>query len=75
MSIEVSNIRKAFGSFVALNGVSLKIETGELVALLGPLVRVKPRCFELSRASRFLTRAQFILAAWRRPNAAPRNAA
>src|SRR6266851_2787269 len=35
MSIEVSNIRKAFGSFVALNGVSLKIETGELVALLG----------------------------------------
>jgi sulfate/thiosulfate transport system ATP-binding protein len=36
MSIEVRNIRKAFGSFVALDDVSLDIPTGELVALLGP---------------------------------------
>jgi sulfate transport system ATP-binding protein len=35
MSIEVRNIRKTFGSFVALDDVSLKVETGELVALLG----------------------------------------
>jgi sulfate transport system ATP-binding protein len=36
MSIEVRNIRKIFGSFIALNDVSLSFPTGELVALLGP---------------------------------------
>src|SRR3972149_5514173 len=36
MSIEARNIRKTFGSFVALNDVSLTVATGELVALLGP---------------------------------------
>ena len=36
MSIEVRNVSKNFGSFVALNDVSLDIQSGELVALLGP---------------------------------------
>jgi sulfate transport system ATP-binding protein len=35
MSIEVRNLRKTFGTFVALDDVNLKVETGELVALLG----------------------------------------
>ena len=36
MSIAIRNVNKAFGTFRALNDVSLDIESGELVALLGP---------------------------------------
>lgn len=36
MSISVDQVRKTFGSFVALDDVSLTLPTGELIALLGP---------------------------------------
>ena len=36
MVIEVRNVNKRFDSFTALNNLNLKIERGELVALLGP---------------------------------------
>ena len=36
MTIEVKNINKRFGDFVALNNVSLDFPQGELTALLGP---------------------------------------
>jgi sulfate transport system ATP-binding protein len=36
MSIEATHIRKSYGEFEALKDVSLRIESGELVALLGP---------------------------------------
>jgi sulfate transport system ATP-binding protein len=36
MGIEVRNLTKRFGDYEALKGVNLKIEPGELVALLGP---------------------------------------
>ncbi|HUA36786.1 MAG TPA: sulfate ABC transporter ATP-binding protein [Candidatus Sulfopaludibacter sp.] len=36
MSIEVKNVTKKFGSFTALDHVNLRVESGELVALLGP---------------------------------------
>ena len=36
MSIEAKHITKTFGNFTALKDVSLRVEDGELVALLGP---------------------------------------
>jgi len=36
MSIEIRNVTKRFGSFTAVNDVSLSVPTGELTALLGP---------------------------------------
>jgi sulfate transport system ATP-binding protein len=36
VSIEIRGVTKAFGSFVAVDDVSLTVPTGELVALLGP---------------------------------------
>ena len=36
MSIQVKNIHKQFGDFIALDNISLDFPSGELVALLGP---------------------------------------
>jgi len=36
LSIEINNINKHFGTFTALNDVTLNIDSGELIALLGP---------------------------------------
>ncbi|MGD9935471.1 MAG: sulfate/molybdate ABC transporter ATP-binding protein [Dehalococcoidia bacterium] len=36
MSIDVKNLNKRFGSFVAVDNVSLRVEEGSLTALLGP---------------------------------------
>ncbi len=36
MSIEIKNVSKSFGNFIALKDIDLTIESGQLVALLGP---------------------------------------
>ena len=36
MSIELKNVSKKFGEVTAVNNVSLSVEEGELMALLGP---------------------------------------
>src|SRR5262245_34082734 len=36
MSISVRDVRKRFGDFVALDGISLDVPSGALLALLGP---------------------------------------
>ena len=36
MSIQLNEIKKSYGTFEALRGVSLSVSSGELVALLGP---------------------------------------
>ena len=36
MSVQVDNIRKTFGHYTALDGVSLQVKSGQLTALLGP---------------------------------------
>ena len=36
MAIEARNVSKKFGDFVALDDVSISVESGSLTALLGP---------------------------------------
>ena len=35
-SVEISDVKKSFGKFQALDGVSFNVEPGEFFALLGP---------------------------------------
>jgi multiple sugar transport system ATP-binding protein len=35
-SVEVSNVRKSFGAFEVIHGVSIRVEDGEFVILVGP---------------------------------------
>ncbi|MGC4084931.1 MAG: ATP-binding cassette domain-containing protein [Vicinamibacterales bacterium] len=36
LAIDVGNIKKAFGDFVAVNGISFQVGAGEMFGLLGP---------------------------------------
>lgn len=46
MSTEIRNIVMDFNGFKALNGISLKIQDGEFIAVLGAVrLPAKPRCY------------------------------
>ena len=67
MSIEVRNVSKRFGDFVALDDVTVSLPTGQLTALLGPSAAASPRCCASSRAWTRPTRARSASRAPRRP--------
>ena len=44
MDLHIRQLSKHYGGFAALDAIDLDIASGELVALLGPPVRARPRC-------------------------------
>jgi ABC-type molybdenum transport system ATPase subunit/photorepair protein PhrA len=49
--IETSDLSKAFGDFQAVDGVTLQVEAGEVIALLGPNGAKQPQSGCLPRSS------------------------
>lgn len=46
--LEIKGLKKAFGSLEVLKGVDLKVNQGDVVAILGRAVREKRRCCAVS---------------------------
>ncbi|MBP7148193.1 MAG: sulfate ABC transporter ATP-binding protein [Acidobacteria bacterium] len=61
MGIEVRNITKRFGTFTALDGVSLEVPTGELVALLGPSGSGKTTLLRIVAGLEYADQGQVLL--------------
>ena len=71
-AIEVEGLRKAYGSFEAVRGISFTVARGEVFAILGPNGAGKTTTVEILEGYRTPTRARSACSAWIRPRAAPR---
>ncbi len=60
MDIEIRALQKRYGDFVALRGVDLKIESGELIALLGPSGSGKTTLLRAIAGLEFADRGQIL---------------
>ncbi len=61
MSIEVKGITKRFGTFEALKNINLKVESGELLALLGPSGSGKTTLLRVIAGLEFADEGQVLL--------------
>ncbi len=61
MSIEVKGITKKFGTFEALKNINLKVESGELLALLGPSGSGKTTLLRVIAGLEFADQGQVLL--------------
>ena len=61
MSIHIKHVSKNFGDFKALDSINIDIQTGELVALLGPSGSGKHLCFASLPVLNILTKELFYL--------------
>ena len=75
MAIEARNVTKRFGDFVALDDVSIEVESGSLTALLGPSGSGKSTLLRVIAGSRSPTPATSSSPARRRPRSRRRSAA
>jgi len=61
IEVELQNVTKKFGDFVAVENVSLRIETGEFFSLLGPSGCGKTTCLRMIAGFELLTEGEISI--------------
>jgi spermidine/putrescine transport system ATP-binding protein len=61
IDVELQNVTKKFGDFVAVENVSLQIETGEFFSLLGPSGCGKTTCLRMIAGFELLTEGEISI--------------
>ena len=70
--LEVTNLRKTYGSTVAVDDVSFSVEEGEVFGILGPTARARRPPSSASRDSAAVTAARSGSSATTRTRTTPR---
>jgi len=71
-ALETKNLTKSFDGFMAVEDVSLQLQTGELLALIGPNGAGKSTCFNMLMGQLKPTRGEVFLAGERINGLSPR---